>query len=369
MPTTTPEQAVESIMQSESAVKFNALRQDCEAFIRTANLKSTLRTTTSRWIRAALRMMTRAARKPTDSALHRLFSSLKERLSELEEIIAHQTDKELATQTHLKDEAQRLRRAVRSCLCHNVLISQREKAAVDEATEIMVGANTQHLRVQQTLSFFCEVTQLKNKKEAPDSYVPYHLRHLLAKAQAKNADEANAEEATAVLASIEIAGPPTDELVLQLRIKELDRVRRRCAAIISASMAFREGIEIIIGKLESSMRALDGLLKRLRKPLLRRDTSMGPRASNLPPPAPEDAGSEDDEGFWAMHSSLEPDHASTCKGCNETQSYVESCALHLGASVFRVQLGNQILKDLQELRDVVVEKANDIDAHNDWDDW
>lgn len=361
----TPEQAVESILRTESSVEFDSLRRDCEGFIRKAILKSTLRTTTFPWIRAAVRLVS-SARKPNDTAFHRLYNSLCLRLSELEEIIARQTDKELAAQTHLKTEAQRLRRDVKSCLDHNLAVSQREKAAVDETTEILASCCTQHTRVQQTLAFFCEVTQLKNKKEDP--YVPYHLRH-----QNKEAEE------VAVHVSIEIAGPPTDELVLQLRMKELDRVRRQCTAIISASMALRETIENTIGKLESSMRALDGLLKRLRKPLLRRDTSTSPRASSLPPPPPlplppppappEDAGSEDDEASGAVHPSLQRDHASTCKGCIETHSYVENCALHLGASVFRVQLGNQILKDLQELREAVVEKANDVDAHNEWDDW
>ena len=230
---------------------------------------------------------------------------------------------------------------------------------------------------------------------------------------------ASARDTALLKLSVVIPGPPCDSMILRLRLESIRRCKRRCDKIIARSCRAREAIESNINNLESSLRSLQGLLRRLDVgPLNRQDMDSrlsstiglgevgaeanesssedegrdreliqsvvasetefgsGPGSTRDPTPPPLSSSTSSSprlnsprhEQRRRTMTALVTDH-SYCKNCVSTHTHVSDCSLYLASSVFRAQLATQILKDLSELRESVQRTGREIDRHNDWDDF
>lgn len=353
----TPEEAVDSIEHATGMSEFTSVRLDCEAFIKKAVAKCGQRSTTVRWLKEIARLGI-PGKKTADSAFHKLYDSLRKRLDDVEDLLLQQKNVETETQNTLKLQAKPCRIQAQSCLEFNIALNNKEKESINETTEILARINDTVKTLDQTLTFYKEIALLKSKYGNAGVYVPYHLRHLM---------ETKAKEDNQVHDSIEIVGPPTDETVLAIRLKELSKVQKHCNRIILASMHHREAIEFNITNLESRLRSLKGLLGRLHQPLDRRvlmrigSVFRVSLVEDAKEPEIEEAEESSEVDAYIEHSS--------CTDCRETLALVEDISLQLGASVFRAQLATQILKDISELRELVVKYGEEIDRHNEWDDF
>jgi len=347
--------------------EFHALRRDAEDFVRSCTERILKRNTTAvRWLKEAIRFH-HPGKKTTDSAFHRVYESLQKRLDSVEKIVTQHRDLELGSQKKYRHLAKRLKQDVLCCLEFNRAESEKEKVVVNEATEVLAQLNAQSKSLTQMLQYWQEVSDMKTKKvSAASEYVPYHMRHLL---EVKATEEHQAHE------SIEIPGPPCDELVLNLRLNELKRAKQRCDAFILASIARRESLETNITNLSSSLRSLDGLLKRLYKPMRLLDKQKSiftfDVQDKLANEATGDALQQEEQEEEEEEEPPKTDHSS-CRGCAALHVRVDDCSIYLGSSVFKVQLSTQMLKDIVALRSAVRESGHKIDERNEWSelsDW
>lgn len=373
-PHITSEAAVESISHAAGVDEFHILRRDAEHFVRSCDLRISKRNTTAvRWLKEAIRF-THQGKKTTDSAFHRVFELLQKRLDAVEMVIQSHRDLELESQKKYRHLANILKRDVLCCLEFNRSESEKEKLLINETTEILAQLNAQSKNLMQTMQYWQEVSDIKSKKfSASSEYVPYHMRHLL---EVKATEEHQAHE------SIEIPGPPCDELVLNLRLNELKRAKQLCDAFILASIARRESFETNLTNLSSSLRSLDGLLKRLHKPMRLLDKQKSififdvqdsnklaneAMGDKLKQEEDEEADEEEDD-----EEELPKTDHSSCRGCAALHVRVDDCSIYLCSSVFKVQLSTQMLKDIVALRSAVKESGHKIDERNEWSelsDW
>lgn len=497
----TADEAVESIEHAVGTREFNALRSDCEQWIKKALGKLAKRHTAVRWLKEAVRL-THPGRKVVDSAFHRLYESLQRRLNDVEGTVKEQLELERASQKLLKLQAKKLKNDVMCCLAFNSAARQKERQLVDATTELLVNINATMKILAQTQAFLLEVNRIhvaaasasklagaraavagdvhhvgstgvfagalvgetaRDCSVSNDSgeYVPYALRKQMeakiradmegaeqqhrktvpsvaaarlvgfdgdsgngSKNCASNVVAGSARDTALLKLSVVIPGPPCDPLILRLRLKSIRRCKRDCDKIIRRSCLAREAIESNINNLESSLRSLQGLLRRLDVgPLNRHDMDSrlsstiglgaeanesssedeemdgellqsvvasasgaaagsetkfgsGPSSTQDPSPFPLSSSTSTLPRLNSPRHQLRrhtmtafvTDH-SYCKNCVWTHTHVTDCSLYLGSSVFRAQLATQILKDLSELRVSVQRAGREIDRHNDWDDF
>jgi len=497
----TADDAVESIEHAVGARAFIVLRLDCEQWINKALGKVAKRHTAFRWFKDAVRL-TRPGRKVVDSAFQRLYESLQRRLNDVEGTVKEQLELERASQKLLKLQAKKLKNDVMCCLAFNSAARQKERQAVDTATELLVKIDATLRIIYETQAFMFELNKIhlsapstsglaggvhyvgstgavagalgggtardRSISNGSSEYIPYALRKQMeAKIRAdmegqeqqhrktvpsvavdfadgttdrfdgkdagketktcaiNEAAAAAAARDTALLKlSVVIPGPPCDSMILRLRLESIRRCRRRCDKIIARSCRAREAIESNINNLESSLRSLQGLLRRLDVgPLNRQDMDSrlsstiglgevgaeanesssedegmdreliqsvvacaaagsetkfgsGPDSTRDAPPPPLSSSTSSSprlnsprhEQRRRTMTALVTDH-SYCKNCVSTHAHVTDCSLYLASSVFRAQLATQILKDLSELRESVQRTGREIDRHNDWDDF